>query len=128
MCIRDSSGIVLSVERRPFFEDNITHYEYHPRAPYASASRYGNNDEVRIPILQQEVFTLPMESFLYVEVKLSKKTASTGTVNVKMVNNAIAILFEEIRYELAGVEVDRTKSVGITSTIKTCLLYTSRCV
>ena len=115
------SGVVLSVERRPFFEDNITHYEYHPHAPYASASRYGNNDEIRIPILQQEVFTLPMESFLYVEGKLNKKTASTDTVNVKMVNNAIAFLFEEIRYELAGVEVDRTKSVGITSTIKTVL-------
>ena len=60
--------------------------------------------------------------FLYVEGKLSKKTDSTGSVNVKMINNAIAFLFEEIRYELAGVEVDRTKSDGI------CLLYTSRCV
>ena len=37
-----------------------------------------------------------------------------------MINNAIAFLFEKIRYELAGVEVDRTKSVGIT-TIRTVL-------
>ena len=72
-------------------------------------------------MLQQEVFTLPMESFLYIEGTLSKKTGSADTTNVKMVNNAIAFLFEEIRYELAGVEVVRTKSVGIASTIKTML-------
>ena len=45
----------------------------------------------------------------------------TGELNVKLVNNALAFLFEEIRYELAGVEVDRTKNIGITSTIKTLL-------
>ena len=37
-------------------------------------------------------------------------------------NNAVAFLFEEIRYVLVGVEVDRTRNVGITSTIKTFLL------
>ena len=60
-------------------------------------------------MLQQDVFTLPMESFLYVEGKLSKKTfgaSDTDEVNVKLVNNMIAFLFEGIRYELAGVEVD----------------------
>ena len=74
-------------------------------------------------MLQQDVFTLPMESFPYVEGKLSKKTgvSDTDEVNVKLVNNAIAFLFEEIRYELADVEVDRTKNVGIASTLKTML-------
>ena len=30
-------------------------------------------------------------------------------------------MFEEIRYEVCGVEVDRTKNVGITSTVKLLL-------
>ena len=118
------SGI-LAVDRDPLFDDTITLYEYHSHALYAS-SRYCINDEIRIPMLQQDVFTLPMESFLYVEGKLSKKKMSgvsdTDEVNVKLVNNVIAFLFEEIRYELAGVEVDQAENVGI------CLLYTSRCV
>ena len=31
---------------------------------------------------------------------------------------AICYLFDEIRYELNGIEIDRCKNVGITSTIK----------
>lgn len=109
----------LAVAREAAFDDNIVQYEYHTHAPYAS-TRYGNNDEIRIPIQQQDVFTLPAESFLYIEGKLTKENA-TGALNVKLVNNAMAFLFEEIRYELAGVEVDRTKNVGITSTAKALL-------
>lgn len=35
-------------------------------------------------------------------------------------NNVIALLFKEIRYELDGVEVARTRRGGITSTTKIC--------
>ena len=50
-----ASGI-LSVEQQPFFEDSITHFSFHSHAPYAT-TRYGNNDEIRVPIQQQDVFT-----------------------------------------------------------------------
>ena len=33
-------------------------------------------------------------------------------------NNYIAFMFNEIGYELNGVEIDRNRNVGITSTIK----------
>jgi len=33
-------------------------------------------------------------------------------------NNCVAFIFDEIRYELNGVEIDRSKNVGITSTFK----------
>ena len=101
-----ASGI-LSVEQQPFFEDSITHFSFHSHAPYAT-TRYGNNNEIRVPIQQQDVFTLPSESFLYIEGKLVKNpsVAADPALNVELVNNAIAFLFEEIRYELAGVVVD----------------------
>ena len=118
---------ILSVEREPLFEDSITHFEYHTHAPYAS-TRYGNNDEIRIPIQQQDIFTLPTESLLYIEGRLSKKSnvSPDTALNVKLINNAMGFLFEEIRYELAGVEVDRTKNVGITSTLKALLSIKER--
>jgi len=33
-------------------------------------------------------------------------------------NNCMAFMFDEIRYELNGVEIDRNRNIGITSTIK----------
>ncbi|XP_014481392.1 PREDICTED: uncharacterized protein LOC106747906, partial [Dinoponera quadriceps] len=36
----------------------------------------------------------------------------------ELVNNCFAFMFDEIRYELDGVEIDRNRNVGITSTIK----------
>ena len=33
-------------------------------------------------------------------------------------NNCVAFMFDEIRYELDGVEIDRNRNVGITSTLK----------
>lgn len=116
-----STGI-LSVDQGPLFEDSITHVEFHTHSPYAS-TRYGNNDEIRIPIQQQDILTLPSESFLYIEGKWNKTAGVTTDLNVKLVNNGLAFLFDEIRYELAGVEVDRTKNLGTTTTIKTFLSY-----
>jgi hypothetical protein len=115
---------ILAIEGGPTFDESIIQYEYHTHAPYAS-TRYGNNDEIRIPVQQQDVFTLPAESFLHIEGKLTKDDSAT-TLNVNLVNNAMAFLFEEIRYEVGGVEVDRTKNVGITSTVKTLLSANER--
>ena len=33
-------------------------------------------------------------------------------------NNCVAFMFDEIRYEFNGVEINRNRNVGITSTIK----------
>ena len=113
-------GEILAIERGAVFDNRIVEFEYRTHAPYAS-TRYGNNDEIRIPIQQQDVFTLPAESFLYIEGTLTKVNATDTALNVKLINNAMAFMFEEIRYEVCGVEVDRTKNVGITSTVKLLL-------
>lgn len=79
----------------------------------------GNNDIIRIPVQQQDVFTLPSERFLYIEGKLTEKGDNvTDGLKVNMINNAMMFVFEEIRYEIVGVEVDRLKNVGITFTMK----------
>lgn len=74
-------------------------------------------------MLLQDMETVS-ESFLYVEGRLVKNSGVTAALNVELVNNAMAFLFEEIHYELAFAVVDHhTRYVGVTSTIK--LFYRS---
>jgi hypothetical protein len=114
---------IFNVSDKVYSDDTITQFELHTHLPYASQT-FGLNDEIRIPIHQQDVYTLPWKSFLYIEGSVEgEKTTGTDTepVDVGFVNNAAAFLFDEIRLEIAGVEVDRVRNVGITSTIKNLL-------
>ncbi|XP_025265598.1 uncharacterized protein LOC112638312 [Camponotus floridanus] len=98
---------ILSIGGEPVFDDRIVKIDSHTYNPYANTT-FGYSDEIRIPIQQQDLYTLPCESFLCVEGRLHTKNntlpASSGDSG--------------IRYELDGVEIDRNRNVGITSTIK----------
>lgn len=115
---------MLDIENPVEYSDTVTGFEYHSHKPYAS-STFNNNDEIRIPISQQDIITAPYESVLHVTGKVEGKNNAGAKVDVALVNNAIAHLFEDIRYELNGIEVDRTKNTGITSTIKNLLSITT---
>ncbi|XP_029674264.1 uncharacterized protein LOC115242261 [Formica exsecta] len=165
---------ILSIGGEPIFDDRIVKIETHTYNPYANTT-FENSDEIRIPIQQQDLYTLPCDSFLYIEGRLESKESPsaheetalvTRLVNncaafideiripiqqqdlytlpcdsflyiegrleskespsvqeetasvTRLVNNCAAFMFEEIRYELDGVEIDRSRNVGITSTIK----------
>lgn len=109
---------ILNIESEPIFDNRIVGIETHTYNPYANAT-FGHNDEIRIPIQQQDLYTLPCESFLYIEGKFEQPRGDGDTHNpVGLSNNCAAFMFDEIRYELNGVEVDRNRNVGITSTLK----------
>lgn len=112
---------ILNVTERALFDSSITNAEKHTHQPYANTT-YKNSDEIRIPIENEDVYTLPWDSILYVEGKLLK-TDNTPSASAKFVNNGIAHLFDEIRYEIGGKSVDRVRNPGITSTIKGYLSY-----
>ncbi|XP_036143388.1 uncharacterized protein LOC118648600 [Monomorium pharaonis] len=107
---------ILNIEDEPIFDDRIVKIETHTYNPFANTT-FEYNDEIRIPIQQQDLYTLPYESFLYIEGKLIIKKPVAGS-DVTLANNCIAFMFDEIRYELDGVEIDRNRNVGITSTLK----------
>ncbi|KYQ58434.1 hypothetical protein ALC60_02574 [Trachymyrmex zeteki] len=109
---------ILNVKDDLIFDDHIVKIETHTYNPFANTT-FEYNDEIRIPIQQQDLYTLPYGSFLYVEGKLTKNRVVEGA-NVVLENNCIAFLFDEI-YELNGVEIDRNRNVGITSTLKNYL-------
>lgn len=108
---------ILDIRQGPLFDETLWEKEYHTHHPYAS-SKLGNNDEIRIPIQQQDAYTLPCESYLYIEGWITKKDGRTTGSTVPFINNPMAYLFEEIRYEISGITVDSTKRVGISSTLK----------
>lgn len=99
------------------FDDSVTHVEWHSHLPYASMT-LNNNDEIRIPIQQQDLCVIPSMSYLYVEGKLLKSGETTTSETTKFVNNAFAHLFDEARYELNGNVIDRVRNPGITTTLK----------
>ncbi|XP_011858301.1 PREDICTED: uncharacterized protein LOC105555870 [Vollenhovia emeryi] len=108
---------ILNIGKEPIFDDRIVKIETHTYNPFANTT-FGYSDEIRIPIQQQDLYTLPHESFLYIEGKLTIAKQIEGS-DVILGNNCVAFMFDEIRYELDGVEIDRTRNVGITSTLKT---------
>jgi hypothetical protein len=104
------------------FDDTITHMEWHTHYPYASMT-LNNNDEIRIPIQQQDLCVIPSMSYVYVEGKLTK-AGGTVSANTKFTSNAFAYLFDEMRYEINAVEVDRVRNPGITTTLKSLVSFT----
>ncbi|XP_070154029.1 uncharacterized protein [Polyergus mexicanus] len=99
---------ILNIEGEPVFDDRIVKIEIHMYNPYANTT-FEHSDEIRIPIQQQDLYTLPYESFLYIEGKLKINKPAEGLR----------------RYELDGVEIDRSRNVGITSTLKNYVTISS---
>ncbi|XP_077255213.1 E3 ubiquitin-protein ligase rnf146-like [Temnothorax americanus] len=60
---------ILNIGGEPIFDDSVVKIKTHTYNPYANTT-FGHNDEIRIPIQQQDLYTLPCESFLYVEGRL----------------------------------------------------------
>ncbi|XP_071638435.1 uncharacterized protein [Temnothorax longispinosus] len=123
---------ILSIGGEPIFDERIVGIETHTYNPYVNTT-FGHNDEIRIPIQQQNLYTLLCDSFLYVEGRLYDDAGGAATSEArddqrqyaKLVNNCVAFMFDEIRYELDGVEIDRCRNVEITSTIKNYVLLTA---
>ncbi|XP_051164909.1 uncharacterized protein LOC127283850 [Leptopilina boulardi] len=104
------------------YDDSLAHFEIHTHQPYVS-SAFNNSDEIRIAVQHQDLYILPSKSTLHVHGRLVKSD-DTVVTNTKLISNAICYLFNEIRYELNGVEIDRCKNVGLTTTMKTYISQT----
>ena len=109
---------ILDVYNPISYDESVSHYEVHSYIPY-NTTRFENNDEIRITIQHQELNVLPCESSIHITGKICLRTDESKKVaKTTLVNNGICQLFEQIRYELNGVEIDRCKRVGLTSIMK----------
>lgn len=107
---------ILSVDARPYRDNTITGKQWHSYTPYTTT--YGNDEEIRIAIQSQDLFVLPSESYLLIDIEGAAKLGAAPDHEAKFVHNFLAYMFSEIRYELNGIEIDRSKNVGITTTMK----------
>ncbi|XP_026821241.1 uncharacterized protein LOC113559695 [Rhopalosiphum maidis] len=93
----------------------ITQIEYHSFLPY-STSALSNNDEVRIALHNTESYTLPCESYIYIEGTITKPTEITEEIRV--INNGLSFLFSEMKYEINGTQIQKLVNPGISTTLK----------
>ena len=115
---------ILSIQTPVAFDYSISHYEVHAHQPYTGAN-FNNSDEIRISIQHQDLNLLPSKSSLHVCGRLVKNDNSP-LEHTDFVNNGICHLFDEIRYEINAIEIDRCKNVGLTSLVKGWLSFNPR--
>ncbi|XP_057341071.1 uncharacterized protein LOC130678098 [Microplitis mediator] len=108
---------ILDIQKPIIFDESISHYEVHSHQHYAS-STFNNSDEIRISIQHQDLCILPSKSSLHICGRFVKENGTGAGATMNLVNMAICHMFEEIRYELNAVEIDRCKNVGLTSLMK----------
>ncbi|KAI8124254.1 uncharacterized protein LOC124421264 [Lucilia cuprina] len=106
---------ILNIDDKPFSDEDIVKRDYHSYVPYIQS--FKNNDEIRITIQNQDLYILPSESYLYIEGNLKTASGENAT-NGRLRNNCVGHMFDEIRYEINGIEIDRTRYLGITSQAK----------
>lgn len=112
---------VLNVTEKLFVDNSIISSELHTYQPFVT-SKFDYNDEIRIPIQELDTYTLPCESFLYIEGRLTKDDGSKAT-KLTFINNGVSYLFREVRYEINGITIDSIRNVGLTSTMKGYLSF-----
>lgn len=102
------------------YNDTITNIAYHTYSPFTTS--FNHNDEIRIVIQNQDLYVLPHKSYIYIEGTVVVNPAADAEAGARIppnfVNNAAAFLFDEIRYELNGFQIDSCKNAGVTSSIK----------
>lgn len=114
---------MLQIDAKAQFSDIVTDFEWRTHTPFTSTA-FNPDDEVRIAIQQQDYITLPYESSIHITGSLYKSDGKTKDSTLGLVNYAMTHLISEIRYEIGGITVDRTKNVGITSLLHTLVALT----
>ena len=106
---------ILNIQSPVTFEESVAHYELHAHQPCTTSS-FGNSNEYASPF-NIKIYVLPSRSSLHVRGKLVKPDGA-ALQRSSLVNNAICHMFEEIRYEINAIEIDKCKNVGLTTLMK----------
>ncbi|VVC42803.1 Hypothetical protein CINCED_3A005128 [Cinara cedri] len=112
--------------REGYVDDcSITGMQYHSFLSYSSTAM-SCNDEIKISIQNMDAYTLPCESYIFIEGKVIKPSTPGLLRSVNFSNNGLAFLFSEIRYEVNGTEIQKLKTPGIASCLKSYCSYSHR--
>ena len=110
---------ILNITEKPETDESIEKYEYHS---YESITGTDLNrpGEIRINIKTQDLFTHSSESYLLFDGKLVKNADNAAYVNadvIALTNNAMMHLFNNIKYQLSGQEIESLFHPGQATTM-----------
>lgn len=87
-----------------------------------STTALNHGDEIRMAIQNRDAYTLPSESFVYIEGKITRPSDLKCDINIA--HNGLTNMFNEMKYEINSVEVQRVKKPGVSSAMKGYCSYT----
>lgn len=130
---------MLSIEKKPRFENDIIKYEFRSFLP-SNPNALNKSDIIEIVVQHQDAITATYDSKLYIEGKLNeiipiptppqqlppaeteRPPVPVDVSHVKFIQNAFMYLFSEMQFLLNGEELETVRDPGILTTIKTLLL------
>src|SRR6267154_194750 len=102
------------------FDESVEKYQYRVYDPPQGTSLNMLGQEIRIQILNEDIWTLPCKSYLYMEGQLQDSTTNhpyPADTLVSLQNNAMMYLFSNSVYCIGDHEVERFQYPGQTTTI-----------
>ena len=91
-------------------------------------TQYNSAGQITIRIEYQDAFFFPQRSWLEIEGKLVKETGGTAFANgdnISLTNNGPMYLFDGIKYELGGQEIESVYQPGYATTMLGLTKYSS---
>ena len=113
---------ILNIGGKLIFDDRTVKFEFHTYNPYVNTT-FGYSNEIKIPIQQQDLYTLLYESILFVESRLTsmkknvQKQSNFGC-------NCVAFMFD-MKFDMNSMEIDRNRNVGITNLMKGFAMFSN---
>ncbi len=118
---------ILDVSEETTFNESIKSYEIFAYQPI-TGTQLNTSGQIVIRVENQDAFFHPRKSWLQIEGKLVKTAASAAyaaTDKVALTNNGLMYLFDNIKYELNGQEIESVYNPGTASTILGLLKYSN---
>lgn len=122
----ETTEAYLDVQEPFSLDESVVEYNFHDYTPIVGTNLNNVNSEIRIVVENQDLFTHPHESYLYVKgalVKSSDDSAYAATDKIALVNNAVAYLFSNVRFQIGDKTVDEINYPGFASTMKGIVSY-----
>ena len=118
----------LELESSFEYDESIERFQYRVYDPL-QGTPLNNTGEIRIQILNEDIWPLPCKSFLYIEGQLLDSVTNqpyAANSLVSLQNNAMMYLFSEARYHIGDQEVERFQYPGQTTTIDALLIKNNK--
>ena len=122
------SESILRITENYTEDDSIKSYETYAFQPI-SGTQLNSAGQIIIRVENQDAFFHPRNSWLEIEGELVKSGATGGdykdTDIISLINNGVMYLFDNIKYELNGQEIESVYHPGQASTILGLVKYSS---